>query len=102
MLSFLLEWCTQGNKTAQSALQSKDLSVDQTAIKMGAFRHYIEENPVHILEEAIDLATKKSEDSYIPKEKRVCRKKRIAGELGGGAGLRWKDELEKDMLKCLD
>ncbi|XP_018396700.1 PREDICTED: uncharacterized protein LOC108774922, partial [Cyphomyrmex costatus] len=87
---------------AQIALQSKGLIVDETATKIEALRLYIEEKRGHIVEEAIDIATKKSEDYDISTERRFRRKKRVVGEIASDAGLTLKEELQKDMLECLD
>ncbi|KAG8279438.1 hypothetical protein J6590_105567, partial [Homalodisca vitripennis] len=56
------------------ALQSKGLNVDETATKIEALRFYVKEKRNHSLDDAIDIATKKSEDFDIPKEKRLWRK----------------------------
>lgn len=103
-LCYLFFWYDVLRETnaAQIALQSKGLTVDETATKIEALRLYIEEKRDHIVKEAIDIATKKSEDYDIPTEKRLRRKKRMVGEMASEAGLTLKEELQKDMLECLD
>ncbi|GLV61307.1 hypothetical protein CBL_21129 [Carabus blaptoides fortunei] len=54
----------------------------------------------HILEEAIGLAAKKSEEYDIPIEKRIRRKKRMAGEIVTDAGLTLTAEYQQDILEC--
>lgn len=103
-LCYLFFWYDVLRETnaAQIALQSKGLTVDETATKIEALRFYIEEKRDHIVEGAIDIATKKSEDYDIPTEKRLRRKKRMVGEMTSDAGLTLKEELQKDMLEYLD
>lgn len=58
----------------QIALQNKGLSVDRTAIKIEAVRLYFEEKRDHILKEAIDHATKKSEDYDVQQKDEIVVK----------------------------
>lgn len=86
----------------QVSLQAKALSLDESLIKLETLRLYIFEKRNEIVEKAIEKALKKSTENEIPIERRIRRKKKMAGEQLKDEALSLQEENKKDMLECLD
>jgi hypothetical protein len=87
---------------AQKYMQTSGITQDMVATKLRALKVFLEQQRTNVVDNAVQQALAKCEELYIPKEKRIRRRRRMPGEEARDAGLSLQQETKRAMLECLD
>ncbi|EFA12671.1 52 kDa repressor of the inhibitor of the protein kinase-like Protein [Tribolium castaneum] len=87
---------------SQAYLQTKKLNLQQCDLKLQALRAFLMENRDQLIDNSVTYAKGICDDLGIAMDRRCRKKKTMAGETAGDAGLSYETELRRDMYHSLD
>jgi len=103
-VSYLNLWSTvlpEVDKT-QNYLQTKGLSLDKTVTAIQSLYRFLDDGRDKIVAEAVSKAIATCTELGITMDRRIKRKKKMDGEIASDAGLKFQDELARELTEVID